>query len=170
MKTRSFVLAGAVVLALAACVTGNHGGVNMNDTFIEIRPGTKIDPDDQIKLARILSKYENKLYWVKNINNKDEIGELKCVYVDNILLNEVLQSSYSDGTSYSPIQIGARPTKGNSDNVHHAPNPHLSSLHHTPCLHHTPNPHPSQMTPADYDKSRALVKEVTPILQKYTHK
>jgi hypothetical protein len=171
MKTPLLVLAGTAVLALTACVTDHGGGLNMNDTYIEIRPGTKIDPDGQIQLARILSNYKNKLYWVKNINNKAEIGKLDCVYVDNTLLNEVLQSTYNAGTSYSAIQIGARPIA----NVHHTPSlnhtPHfnLASLHHTPCLHHTPVLN-SQLTPDDYDKSRALVKEVTPILQKYSHK
>lgn len=176
MKTPLLVLVGTTVVALAACVTsGNHGGLNMTDAYIEIRPGTKIDPEGQIQLARILSNYNNKLYWVKNINNKAEVGKLNCVYVDNTFLNEVLQSTYNAGTSYSAIQIGARPTNGDSNNghhtrnIHHTPNPHLAALHHTPCMHHTPVLH-TQLTQADYDKSRALVKEVTPILQKYSHK
>src|SRR5437762_13584370 len=112
MKTRSLVLAGTVALVLGACATLGlrSGGVNIDDTYIEIHPGTQISPDDQKDLARILSKYKNKLYWVENIDRVPE-GELNCVYVDNTLLNEMLQS-YSAGTSYSAIQIGARPTKG----------------------------------------------------------
>jgi hypothetical protein len=169
MRTRSLVLTGTVVLVLGACATVGlrRGGVNIDDAYIEIRPGTQISADDQKELAKVLNKYEKKIYWVENINNVAERGELSCVFVDNTLLNELLQS-YSAGTSYSAIQIGARPTKGNCDIVHHTPNPHTSSLHHTPFLHHTPNPH-SQLSQADYYKSRALVKEVTPILQKYTH-
>jgi len=160
---------------------GLRRGVKIDDTYIEIYPGTQISPDDQKNLAKILSKYEKKLYWVENINNKADAGELNCVYVDNTLLDELLQS-YSAGTSYSAIQIGARPTMGNCDNVHHTPYAHhtpnthntpnthqTANAHHTPYAHHTPNPH-SPLTPADYDKSRALVKAVTPILQKYTHK
>ncbi len=176
MRTRSLVLTGAVVLVLGACATVGlrRGGVNIDDTYIEIHPGTQISPDDQKDLAKILGKYEKKLYWVENINNVADLGSLKCVFVDNTLLDELLQS-YSAGTSYSAIQIGARTTKGNCDNVHNTPNAHNTpNTHQTPnthaaLVHHTPNPH-SQLTPADYDKSRALVKEVTPILQKYTHK
>ena len=164
MKTPLLVLAGTAVLALAACVTsGNYG---MNDTYIEIHPGTKIDPEGQIQLARILSKYENKLYWVKNIDKAAE-GELDCVYVDSAFLNELF--TFNAGRSYSFIQIGARPTKGICVKVHHTPNIHHTPVLHTAFLHHTPVLH-SQLAPADYDKSRALVKEVTPILQKYSHK
>ena len=175
MKTRSLVLAGGVVLALAACVTGNHSGVNINDTYIEIHPGTQISPDDQKNLTKILSKYEKKLYWVENINKKADTGELSCVYVDNTLLNELLQSE-NVGTSYSAIQIGARPSMGNCDNVHNTPNAHntpnthqTANAHQTRFPHHTPSLHVA-LTATDYDKSRALVNEVTPILQKYTHK
>ena len=173
MKTRSLALAGAVALVLGACAGLYRGGVNINDTYIEIHPGTQISRDDQAKLLTILSKYKNKLYWVENLNNKVDVGALSCVYVQETLLDELLKADNVAGTSYSAIQIGARPyqgTHGECDNVHHTPNPHISSLHHTPFLHHTPNPHLAKLTPADYDKSRALVKEVTPILQKYTHK
>ncbi len=118
---------------------GNRGGVNIDDTYIEIRPGTKIDSNDQAKLLTILSKYKNKLYWVENIDNKAEAeGRLDCVYVQQTLLDDVLKS-WRTGTSYSAIQIGARP-KGNGDNTHHTPNPndHAAYLQHTPFLHHTP--------------------------------
>ncbi len=175
MRTRSLVLAGAVALVLCACATValRRGGVSIDDNYIEIHPGTQISPDDQKDLGKILGKYDKKLYWVENINKKAGAGELSCVYVDNTLLNELLQS-YTAGTSYSAIQIGARTTKGNCDNVHNTPNAHNTpNTHQTPnthaaLVHHTPNPHP--LTARDYDKSRALVKEVTPILQKYTHK
>src|SRR5437667_9928967 len=169
MRTRSLVLAGAVALVLCACATValRRGGVSIDDNYIEIHPGTQISPDDQKDLAKILGKYEKKLYWVENINNVADLGSLKCVFVDNTLLDELLQS-YSAGTSYSAIQIGARTTKGNCDNVHNTPNAHNTpNTHQTPnthaaLVHHTPNPHP--LTARDYDKSRALVKEVTPIL------
>lgn len=167
MKTPLLVLAGIAVLALTACITDN-GGPNVNDTYVEIHPGTKIDPDGQIQLARILSKYENKLYWVKNIDKAPE-GELDCVYVDKAFLNELLQSTYNAGTAYSFIQIGARPTRGICVKVHHTPSLHHTPVLHAAFLHHTPNVS-THLTPADYDKARALVREVAPILQKYTHK
>ena len=79
---------------MGACATVGlrRGGVNIDDTYIEIHPGTQISPDDQKDLAKILGKYEKKLYWVENINNKAGAGELSCVFVDNTLLDELLQS------------------------------------------------------------------------------
>ncbi len=170
MKTPPLVLAGAAALALSACMIG-RGGVNIDDTYIEIRPGTKIDPGDQTKLLTILGKYKKKLYWVADINNRAEVGTLSCVYVNETLLDDVSKDwTAGTGISYSAIQIGGRPTKSNCDNTHHTPNPHTTSMsQHTPFLHHTPNPHVSGLSPADYQKSRALVNEVKPILQKYSH-
>ena len=137
-------------------------------------PEPRSQPDDQKDLAKILGKFEKKLYWVENINNKADAGELSCVFVDNTLLNELLQSRDA-GTSYSAIRSGPdRPrviaimfiTRRMPITLRI---PIRRQYPSAALVHHTPNPH-SQLTPADYDKSRALVKEVTPILQKYTHK
>ena len=152
-----------------------RGGVNIDDTYIEIRPGTKIDPGDQTKLLTILGKYKKKLYWVADISNRAEVGTLSCVYVNETLLDEVSKDwTAGTGTSYSAIQIGGRPTKSNCDNTHNTPNVHSTeNVQHTPFLHHTPVLHTTSstsLTPEDYKKSRALVKEVTPILEKYSHK
>ena len=158
MKTRSLALAGAVALVLGACATVGlrRGGVNIDDTYIEIHPGTQISLNDQKALAKILSKYENKIYWVENISKEvTDTGDLKCVYVAQTFLNEVSEAE-STGTSYSAIQIGARPYQGSK----------CENVHHTPSLHHTPNIH--KLTPEDYRKCKALVTEVTPILQKYS--
>ena len=76
MRTRSLVLTGAVALALGACATVGlrRAGVNINDTYVEIYPGTQISPDDQKDLVKILSKYEKKLYWVE-ISTKTPMQE-----------------------------------------------------------------------------------------------
>jgi len=169
MKTPLLVLATAV-LALSGCNIGNLGSGNAHDTYIEIPPGTQIPPDKQKELANILSKYDTRLYWVWDIDRKPNRGDLSCVYVDKTLLNEV-SKTITTGTAYSSIQIGARPNMSNCDQIHHTPSTHHTSrAHHTPFLHHTPQTHSSTLKEQDYRQSRALVKEVTPILQKYTHR
>lgn len=174
MKTPLLVLAAAV-LGLSACMmVGNRGGVNLADTYVEIHPGTDISSADQTALLTILTKYNNKLYWVDKIKDRPEVGKLTCLYVHETLLDEVIKG-WSAGTSYSSIQIGIRPTKSNCDQTHHTPFTHQTPVthqtpfaHHTPFEHHTPNPHLTSQK--DYSDSRALVKEVTPILEKYTRK
>lgn len=174
MKTPLLVLAGAAVLVLGACAIWNRGGVNIDDTYVEIRPGTNINGDDQAKLLTILTKYNNKLFWVEKIGSRPEEGKLTCMFVHETLLDEVVKG-WEVGTSYSSIQIGIRRTKSNCDQTHHTPvmhftqNPHQTQWsQHTPFDHHTPNPHLTSQK--DYSDSTALVREVTPILEKYTRK
>ena len=168
MKPPLLVLAAAV-LGLSGCnMFDKLGGGETHDTYIEIPPGTQIPPEQQKELAKILSKYNSTLYWVWDINKKRNVGDLSCVYVHKTLLGEI---SNSAGTSYSSIQIGARPTASNCDQTHHTPSTHHTpKTHHTPFLHHTPVTHTTTLKEEDYRQSRALVKEVTPILQKYTHR
>ena len=69
----------------------------------ELRSRRTIEKD----LAEKLRKYENKIYWVENINKPSitNTGSLSCVYVDGTFLDEVSQAEAS-GISYSAIQIG----------------------------------------------------------------
>jgi hypothetical protein len=170
MKTRSLVLTGAVALTLGACATWglHHGGVDIDDTYVEIHPGTHFSPDDTKALNKILSEYDRRLYWVANVNGPKitDSGKLSYVYVANILLDEV-EKAATAGTSYSVIQIGAR------DHSPHVPDhsPHVPDHSpHIPMMsEHSPHP-TSILNREDYRKCTELVKRVTPILQKYSQK
>src|SRR5205809_7607698 len=111
MKPHWLVLAGVVTLILAACATLGlrTGCVNIDDTYIEIHPGTNIAPTDEAALRKILSQYKSKLYWIRKKDRQNLIndeGKLSEIYINKALLDEQATGE-QQGISYSAIQIGA---------------------------------------------------------------
>src|SRR5207247_557510 len=187
MKTRSLVLTGAFALTLGACATWGlfHRGVDIDESFIQIHPGTKITPEDQAKLDQILSQYKTKLYKIKNNVNGNLMpakGHLNNLYIEQSFLAEVAQAE-TNGVPYSALQIGAAGNAEHAPVPDHAPRPDLApSPDHAPVPDHAPRPEhaprpdhapvpdhaprPDLLSREDFRKCTELVKRVTPILKK----
>ena len=139
----------------------------MNESYIEIHPGTNISPEDEKKLYRILRKYNSSLYKIRKTDNSQMTthGSLQDVYIKPDLLTEVANSA---GVSYSAVQIGKSSHIEHTQHIEHTRNiEHTQHIEHILNVEHFKSVE-TQIDAKDYAKCVELVRRVTPILQKYS--
>jgi len=142
----------SVTLIVVACtITPTHApGVSIQETFIEIYPGTKISSEDQKALDAVLKKFDKSLYKIRTYDRGKLVktqGSLTDLEIDQTLLAEVTKASLK-GVSNLADQIG------NPMRVAYAP----------AGVGHVGTPPPLSQ---GNQGSKRLVRLVTPILAKY---
>lgn len=151
-------------MILGACATLGlrRGGVDIDDSYIQIHPGTKIAPADEAQLDQILGRYKTKLYKIKGYADGKLAatnGRLNDIYIEQSFLAEVAKAE-TNGVPYSTLQIGAdergwHPTTHSGRGWHPAHGSHPAHGWHP-------------LTKEDLRECREMVRRVTPILKKYS--
>jgi hypothetical protein len=164
------VLAVSIALIVVACtITQTHApGVSINETSVQIYPGTKISSDDQKALDAVLKNFNKSLYQIRTYDRGKLVktrGSLEDARIDQKLVAEVSKASQK-GVSDSTLQLG-NPQKFTIG----WPNQASANVFTSRASSPPPPPSPStQPTPSSTELrvSKRLVSLVTPILQKYS--
>ena len=197
MKIRLIFALGLLVAALISCQClrsqSGRSSVQIDEHFVLI-PGTAISAPDQAALNKIFRKYDSLLYRIavyENGSAKKQIGTMEEIQLGDIATEYANNASAIGLTSWIN-QIGARThithfpptthithpgapthvtTAGNPTHVTTAGEPtHITHL--SPPTHVTHLGQPTHVTHPDFagldQEADALVKEVTPILEKYS--
>jgi len=186
MKLRLIFVVGLFVAALLSCeavrrqsAVSGHNAVKIDEHSILI-PGTTISGEDQDAITKIFRKYDSSLYRIavyENGNLKKHIGKMNEMQMGAIASEYTNNAKASGLTSWS-MQIGISThvtTTGSSTHVTQGGNPtHIttagSSTHVTTTgspTHVTTHGSSTHITKIPTE-SDTLVKEVTPILEKYS--
>ena len=196
MKTRLIFALGLSVVALVSCqrapnqsTTSGRSPVQIDEHSVLI-PGTAISSEDQEALNRIFQKYDDSLYRIAVYENgslKKQIGNMDEIQIGEIA-QEYSTNATASGLSNWTNQIGAR-----THVTHYAPTTHVTrpgdtthvtrpgdtthvtqanDAEHPGDTTHVTTGQPTHVTHPDFasidQESDALVKEVTPILEKYS--
>ena len=185
MKIRWIFALSLLVAVLISCQClrkrSGQGNVQIDEHSILI-PGTTISDADQEALNKIFRKYDGSLYriavyengsWKRQIGKMDEmqIAEIKKDYTANATVNGLSSWIFQLGarthvTHYGPTTHITRP--GNTTHVTTGETTHVTTGEPT----HVTTGEPTHVThhgaASLEQESDALVKEVTPILEKYS--
>ncbi len=190
MKTRLIFALGLSVVALVSCqrapnqsTTSVRSPVQIDEHSVLI-PGTAISGEDQEALNRIFQKYDDSLYRIAVYENgslKKQIGNMDEIQIGEIA-QEYSTNATASGLSNWTNQIGAR-----THVTHYPPTTHVTHpgdtthvthpgdtthVTHPGDTTHVTTGQPTHVTHPDFasidQESDALVKEVTPILEKYS--
>ena len=198
MKTRLIFALGLSVVALVSCqrapnqsTTSGRSPVQIDEHSVLI-PGTAISSEDQEALNRIFQKYDDSLYRIAVYENgslKKQIGNMDEIQIGEIA-QEYSTNATASGLSNWTNQIGARTHVTHYPPTTHVTRPgdtthvtrpgdttHVTTGQPTHVTHPSDTTHvttgqPTHVTHPDFasidQESDALVKEVTPILEKYS--
>jgi hypothetical protein len=191
MKIRLIFALGLLIAALISCqcirnqsTASGRGSVQIDEHSVLI-PGTAISSADQDALNKIFRKYDGSLYRIAVYENgslKKQIGTMDEMQMGEIA-KEYSTNATANGLTSWINQIGAR-----THVTHYTPTTHVTraggSTHVTRSgdTTHVTHPgdtthvtHPGQPTHVTHpefasidQESDSLVKEVTPILEKYS--
>jgi hypothetical protein len=137
---------GFAFLAPGSFAQGEGGKVKITETRIEIHPGTKLSTDDQKALSDVLKKFDKSLYKMEEYKNGKVTktdGKLNDMHIDKALVSE-LASAKAHGLTVNTTQIV-----------------------NTFKTWQQPPPAGMALTPA---KEKELVRQVAPIVEKYSKK
>jgi hypothetical protein len=184
MKIRWIFALGVLVAVLISCQClhkrSSEGAVRIDEHSIEI-PGTAISKADQDALNKIFRKYDDSLYRIavyENGSRKHEIGKMDEIQLADVTKDYARHAS-AVGLSSWIFQLGARThvthfpptthiTKGQTTHLTKGETTHVTTGQPT----HVTTGQPTHVTHDDFagltQESDALVKEVTPILEKYS--
>jgi hypothetical protein len=193
MKLYLFFALGLLIAALISCecirTQSGHGSVQIDEHSVLIS-GTAISAEDQAALNKIFRNYDSLLYRIgvyekgslkKQIGTMEEMqmGEIATEYSKNATANGLTNWVNQIGarthvTHYPPTTHVTRPgdsaTRGA---IVRAPSGDTTHVTHPGDTTHVTHPgQPTHVTHTDFasldQESDALVKEVTPILEKYS--
>jgi hypothetical protein len=165
MKLRLILALGLVIAALVSCEAIRRQSAANRVTFDEhsvLIPGTAISGDDQEAISKIFKKYDSSLYRVAEYENgtlKKQLGKMSDLQVGAIA-SEYPSNAKASGLTNWTMKIGSPShitTVGSPNHVTTAGSPN----------HVTTAGRPSHVTTIS-PESDALIKEVTPILEKYS--
>jgi hypothetical protein len=186
MKLRLIFVVGLFVAALLSCeairkqsTVSGHNAVKIDEHSVLI-PGTTISAEDQNAVTKIFRKYDSSLYRIAVYENgslKKKIGKMDEMQIGAIA-GEYTNNAKASGLTNWTMQIGRSThvtTTGSPTHITTAGSPtHVtttgSSTHVTTTgspthvTTHGSSTHITKISP----ESDALVKEVTPILEKYS--
>jgi hypothetical protein len=186
MKIRWIFALGLLVAVLISCQClrkrSSQGAVQIGEHSILI-PGTAISTADQEALNKIFRKYDGSVYRVAVYENgslKKQIGKMKEMRLADVT-KDYARNATAIGLSSWIFQLGARthvthypPTTtvirppGQPTHVTTGQTTHVTTGEPT----HVTTGQPTHVTHPDFtsieQESDALVKEVTPILEKYS--
>jgi len=176
MKVRLILVVGLIVAALAACegIRRQSGAGSKSlkmDEHSVLISGAAISGEDQEAVSKIFKKYDGSLYRIAVYENgklKKKIGKMSEMQIGPIA-SEYSRNAEASGLTNWTTQIGNPThitTAGNPTHITTAGNP----------THITTGGSPTHVTTAEKathvtsisPESDALVKEVTPILEKYS--
>lgn len=185
MKIHVILALGLIVVALLSCeevgrqsAVAGPNAVKLDEHSIVI-PGTAISKADQEAVSGIFKKYDNALYRIAVYENgslKKQLGSMSEMQMGAVTSEYSSQAKASGLTNWT-MQIGntnhvttvGNPnhvtTSGNTNHVTTAGNPNHVTNNGSP-NHVTTAENTNHVTRSSQD-SDALVKEVTPILEKY---
>jgi hypothetical protein len=179
------ILALGLALALLSCeevrkqsTAASPSSIKLEEHSIVI-PGTAISKADQAAVTGIFKKYDNSLYRIAVYENgslKKQLGKMSEMQMGT-MTSEYSNQAKASGLTNWTMQIGNPnhvTTGGNPNHVTTAGNPNHVTTAGNP-NHVTNNGSPTHITTAgntnhvtrSSQDSDALVKEVTPILEKY---
>ncbi|MGI8891162.1 MAG: hypothetical protein ACR2G0_10330 [Chthoniobacterales bacterium] len=169
MKIAWIFALGFFVAAVISCQClrppSGRSAVQINEHTILI-PGTSISGTDQEALNRVFRKYDNSLYRIAFYENggpKKQIGEMDEMQVAEIT-KDYARKATASGLSSWIFQIGRR----THITLHPSATTHVTTGQTT----HVTMSESTHVTRHQFasidDESDALVKEVTPILEKYS--
>lgn len=198
MKARTAViivlLIAAIACGISACVSASFGGgndVKHNAVFaghsIEL-PGTALSEADHDAMNRILAQHHKQLYKVQTYDQaalKQTKGTLRDMFVSKRAASRAAANAAKPGFTHDAIQIGVgeRPVSGAGSVPQQAasPKPGAGTVPQAP----TPTPgggsvpqrqsggfvvgsNNPQLPQQLFDESADLVRELEPILKKYS--
>jgi hypothetical protein len=195
MKLRLIFALGLFIAALLSCETirkqsavSGHNAVKIDEHSVLI-PGTTISGEDQDAVTKIFKKYNSSLYRIAVYENgslKRRIGKMSEMQIGAIA-GQYANNAKTSGLTNWTMQIGSPThvtTTGSSTHITSAGSPTHVTTAGSP-THITTGGSPTHVTTAGSPthittggsathitkippESDALVKEVTPILEKYS--
>jgi len=192
MKIRWIFALGLLIALLISCQClrkrSGQGAVRIDEHSVLIPPGTAISGADQEALNKIFRKYDNSVYRIAVYEGgslKKQIGKMDEMYVDEVTKDYSAKTT-STGLSSWVFQLGLR-----THVTHFGPTTHITrgeTTHVTSQTTHVTTGQPTHVTRGEtthvttgepthvthHDEVRmakesdALVREVTPILEKYS--
>ena len=178
MKRRLIFAVGLLAALLLSCqmskkltTSSGRGSIQIDEHSIMI-PGNAISDPDREALEKIFQKYDTSLYRIaayKKGSRTKQIGTMDEMQV-GVVAKEYAESAKARGLTNWTNKIGNIThvtTTGNPSHVTTAGNPsHVTRVENT--THVTTESFTSHTTHNLNQDSDALVKEVTPILEKYS--
>lgn len=177
MKLRIIFASGLIVAALLSCegIRRQSAGAGPNPIKVDehsvLIPGTAISEDDQEAVSNIFKKYDSSLYRIAVYENgglKKQLGTMSEMQIGTIASEYSSNAKVSGFTNWA-MKIGNTThvtTVGNPNHVTTGGSPtHITTAGNP--NHITTGGRPTHVTKVSQD-SDALVKEVTPILEKYS--
>jgi hypothetical protein len=161
MKLRLIFALGLFVVALLSCETiRNQSAASGHNVKIDphsiLIPGTTISQQDQDAVTRIFKKYDSSLYRIAVYENgsfKRHIGKMSEMKIGAVA-REYTNNATTSGLTNWTTQIGLTT--------------HVTTSTTAGSPTHVTTPGSSTHITKIQQKSDALVKEVTPILEKYS--
>lgn len=185
MKLRLIFALGLLIAAVLSCEgMRSHSAANRIkiDEHSILIPGNAIAREDQEAVTNIFKKYDGSLYRIAVYENghlKKHLGKMSEMQIEGAsdysanakasgLSNWTLQIGFVTHTAGKPTHITGNPTHMSGNPTHASGNP--THMPGNPTHMDTGNPtHTGAVTHgANTAESDALVKEVTPILEKYS--
>ena len=178
MKYRVIIPLGLVVAALVSCqgvgrqsAAARPNAIKVDEHSVLI-PGTAISEDDQAAVNNIFKKYDSSLYRIAVYENgslKKQLGKMSEMQIGAIA-SEYSKNAKASGLSNWAMKIGNPThitTAGNPTHVTQGGSPTHVTQGGSPTPATTAGS-PTHVTRNIPPESDALVKEVTPILEKYS--
>jgi len=170
MKLYLFFALGLLIAALISCecirTQSGHGSVQIDEHSVLIS-GTAISAEDQAALNKIFRNYDSLLYRIgvyEKGSLKKQIGTMDEMQMGEIA-TEYSRNAAASGLTNWTNQLGSRTHVTRLDPTTHVTHPGDTT-------HVTHPGQPTHVTRTDFasldQESDALVKEVTPILEKYS--
>lgn len=153
-----FAVSIALVVVATAIAQQHAAGVSIQETSIQIHPGTKISSDDQKALDAVLRNFNNSLYKIRTYDHGKLVrtqGSLEDARIDQKLVAKANKAS-QEGISDVALQIG---NLGNP--IAYIFQQHIQTT-----------PPPNSRNPIyihqQYLDSKQLATRIAPILKKYS--